>query len=763
MRNISKKVSCILTAALISAGTLSLAACGNSFTPVGEDKSAAVASTQGGFVASTADYYYFINGVESHTSDNTYGNVVKGALERVKKTDLKNKTANAKAVKSETIVPSLMVAEDYTSGLYIYDGRIYFATPNNRKDTSGQVQNEFIDFKSVKTDGTDLQYYFYKANSTVYRFVEVEGTVYVLFVEDNNLKSYNTKTATETTLVKSGSNYTFNRNDKTDPNVYYTMSVSYQEDGSSAISSKYNQLYRVSADVTKAPYEYTWDEDWLKDHDEPYHNYGTLVLDGIGRTDTVTQYNHDVDQENDNRPAFGYTYTMQTYENGGVYFKRAKIDNPGSTTGASGELYYLPAEDAKDKNWNTVSGNGALDVVANSVNTSKATDKAIYYLDENSAHHYLYVSGQYIYRADVAADGSNLTELEIAYDVSDATLVALDQSDADYKYVYFTRSSSGGQSVERAVYNGTEDNYTNLTPAGQDNSAFKAAKVLNVQHASGWYNYEVIDNVLFYANSEAFGGTTYSYVYTVDLERNGKAMNNVELEAFNEKYDEIFNDDAKEGYLAKVTEESGSKLSSALKYYFYTGETALFDENIAEAVKEGKKNTYLYTEEEQKAFKEFAEGKGDAANFKDGEVSYFDLGYFTTFIGEMSEADAKSYREYWKNSVLEIYVAPTDDNEGLAWWAWLLIGIAIAAVVAAAVTVPLALKKKRKQQEAPKPEKMRVDTTDDKEVDVYHVNEESPAQAEEPVEEAEEVPAEAPETEPENAEEPAQTEPEEKE
>ena len=135
-----KKLFCLVTAASLSAGVLSLAACGGaSFTPVKEDKAEHVYSN-GGFVVSTDDYYYFINGVETNQADNTYGKVVKGALMRISKADLaklqeKKNGRETDETKNgaEVVIPSLMVTGDYNtaSGICIYGGRIYYTTPNN--------------------------------------------------------------------------------------------------------------------------------------------------------------------------------------------------------------------------------------------------------------------------------------------------------------------------------------------------------------------------------------------------------------------------------------------------------------------------------------------------------------------------------------------------------------------------------------------------------------------------------------------------------
>ena len=72
----------------------------------------------------------------------------------------------------------------------------------------------------------------------------------------------------------------------------------------------------------------------------PYVNLGKLVLDGKGKSfdeaNPVTQYN-DTDAGEASVP-YGYTYTVQSYENGGLFFKRK--DNMS----AKEYLYYVANE-----------------------------------------------------------------------------------------------------------------------------------------------------------------------------------------------------------------------------------------------------------------------------------------------------------------------------------------------------------------------------------------------------------------------------------
>lgn len=752
MRKLFKKLSVLSVAAVLAAGTLTFAACGNPVT-VAPDTSATKENvvSNGGFVVTTGDYYYFINGVEAYTTDNTYGKVVKGALMREKKSDLAKGENHA-----EIVVPSLLSSSDYSAGIYIYgegaNARVYFATPNNVKNTSGQVEYDYLDFKSAKLDGSDVKQYFHTSeNSTVFRFVEVDGTVYVLYVENNNLHSYNTATGTDTQLVSSMGAYVLNSSDKTDPYVYYTMPVKgWIDTENGGTDYKYNQIYRVRADATEPAHDFKLNQDWIdKENDgkSPYVNYGSIVLDGIAKyvsiEDDIGKYGFDTrfspDYEKTDEtylPAMGYTYTLQAYNNDGIYFTRSVINSESSG------LFYL-SETKVDGEWNSIIGNsvytaadhnGHLEVVASKGNASNADSKAIFYIEEDSAnntkHHYLYVKDSSIFRADVINDGEGRNvqygatgakgDLEIAYDESGATLVSRDAaSDSAYDYVYYTKSSGNGYSVQRVAYNGELDNYSNLEFGNGENGneAFRTVKLNGVEHAGSWYNYEIIDNVVFFANSETVASTSYNYVYTYDLKNeSGNLMNAAEIEERNDLYDLVMGD---EGYLAKVTKDF-SNLSAPIKYYFYTGKSEQFWTNIKDAEALGKKNTYLYKEDEQEIFKAFSEGKDvEFVEELNGEgVQYRVQSAFITFIGQKSEADEKSETEYWETALANYQ--PPAEEEVLAWWAWMLIGIAIFVVVAGAVglTVFLVLRKKKKEEQKPK-KRMEVDTADDKDIDVY--------------------------------------------
>ena len=754
MRNISKKIITIFTAGVLAASAAALAACDADFTPLGGDFSSGEVVSNGGFVVEKGNYVYFINGVESYTSDNTYGTPVKGALMRIAKSDLAAGVNNA-----ETVIPSLMVAADYSSGIYIFGDRVYYATPNNVRNTSGVVESEYLDFKSARLDGSDIESYFNVAdNATVYRYAEVDGTVYLVYESDSELHSYNTENDTDTLLAKNVTEYVVDTAASGTPYIYYTMAVTMDidvEDG--ALEREYNQIYRVRADVTEetAPYEYTFSEEYLEEHDgeAPYVNLGEIVLDGIGATyaGSPTQFTHDLEAGVTPLSYAGYTYTLQAYANGGLYFTRTDLAKTGST-GEDGWLYYLSADELGES-WNSITGNGAayLDVVAQT--TDHADTAAIFYLDDAGGHHYLYVDGSNIFRADVTESGTETTL--IARNATDAVLVSVDDTSSDeYSYLYYTISGDSGSNIYRAVYNGTEEDYRTL--GYEDNAPFRPVQILDIEHAGSWYNFEIVDGTLFFADAETIGTTSYNYIATVSLENgSGAVMDNTELADLKETYDEVIGE---EGYIAEA-EEEGENLPNALRYYFFMGQndvfyaaaekwsdvdyefvngylaydSTAFARNIQEAIDEGKKDTYLYSTSEQEYFKNYVD---DGAGFGEARTR----SHFIRGIGAMSESDFDGMESYW-STTLEHYTV-TEEESGLPAWAWALIGVGIGIVVVGAglaVWFILRAQKKRREAEGKQP-KMFVDTTDDRTVDVYA---DDLAAEPAPADEAPEAPAEA--------------------
>ncbi len=246
----SKRLLAVLALALCVAFA---AACGGTEQHVLSVKDdSANAYSQGGFLAETDKYAYFINGIDDYTAIND-GSAEKGALVRVEKSKL-----GTKDVKAEIVVSKLLASGDYTAGISIYDGRIYFATPNEETNKVGTVQNDQLKFCSVKLDGSDLKTITTTAgtagNSAAYRFVKSGNDVYVVYVStesvDDETKNYiNVVKADGTSVAKEEyATYIFPKGESFE-NVYFTRSV-IRETGEE--TEDFNQVMRLKIGEDKA-------------------------------------------------------------------------------------------------------------------------------------------------------------------------------------------------------------------------------------------------------------------------------------------------------------------------------------------------------------------------------------------------------------------------------------------------------------------------------------------------------------------------------
>ena len=191
-KKMAKKLLCFFAIVCLM---FSFASCAGGSVKVKDDtlKDSAV----GGFLVASDDYVYFINGVESYSTEYKAGKVTKGALMRAKKSVLAD--PDAEGVVYETIVSRLMVAGDKTAGVYLYDGYFYYAVPSLAKDKKGNVKNDKLEFYRTSADGsqtsgnivnTDI------AQDAKYRFIKKGDKVY-LVVYSTNLYVYDAITRKE--------------------------------------------------------------------------------------------------------------------------------------------------------------------------------------------------------------------------------------------------------------------------------------------------------------------------------------------------------------------------------------------------------------------------------------------------------------------------------------------------------------------------------------------------------------------------------------
>ncbi len=746
--NKSKKIISIVAAATLAVSAFALTGCnkkgykGEDLTP-GYD-SAATVTSNGGFVVEKGNYLYFINGQEAYTAKNSYGKVVKGALMRLSKTELAKGNYDA----AQIVVPSLFAAGDYDAGIYIYGDYVYYATPTTDKNNKGEVKNEYLDFKRARIDGKKAPMdgkddYFLRlsSNSTKYRFVEVNGGVYCLYQEDGKLKSYNVDEGKTTVLVDGASSFYFDTENPDNPNVYYTMSVTYDLDTQNPTSQSYNQIYCVNAANTAKAKDgaytvygadgaeianYAFDKAYLKDNDVdvndykefPYVNLGQLVLDGVGSTDYVSQdvrFNPDLATSTPNQ-LFGYTYTIQQYTNDGIYFTRAGAKESSSSDTF---LYYLAHDNAVAETWNTIEGNKSANLTTVAKDTTNASTSAVFGINADGSQYYYYASGDYLKKEFINASG----EVESVRLADVESSVTLWKVEGDYLYYY------DGGDLTRINVNYDDAEVYNPLLIGDAYKEYRPVVIPMVETGS-WYDAEFVtdgdgNELLLYSNAKSYvtGGLTYNYVYAA-------SVNSTEqLIARNEKLEEI--NDYIDAY------DENEELQDAMRYYFATGEREAFD-NVID----------LYDSYQQKEFDIFVNKFAG-----DGEFVGALEENFIHLISRMTDDDIEDIEQEWVDSLLQEEEEEDDEKSGLPTWAIVLIVVGAVVVVAAAVTVPTVIilkkrAKKRKEEEIVSAYKRKkIDTTDDKSIDVYADEDE----VEENAEAAEETPAENAET----AEEPA--------
>ena len=635
-----KKILLLLLALALTLGVLAGCNPYNVDPLDGYTPSENAAESNGGFVVKKDEWFYFINGAESYTASNTFGSVVKGSLMRISESDLAAGNYGA----SDIVVPQLMISEDHASGVYIYGDYVYYATPNTVRNMDGEIENSYLDFRRTKLDGTDTMSGYYvqlSDNSASYRYVQVDGTVYLLYVDATNteIHSVNTETREDNVIVSGYADYAFDETDPESPYIYYTMAVvkknTYEyhaeESHSHSENESYNQLWRIRADATEEDgYDFDMTDGYvdtsLSEGDEgyamEYTNYGTLILDGIGREKKEgTPFNVDWNADKDQiESARGYTYSIVEYTDGLAILSVTNLD-------ASTAFVYALRDDDLSGSWSSIAANpgandsGALTPV--SISTTNATSSALYYTEGDTIYYIYLGSDNAITRVEVSSDASDLDYVGettyIARSQSGATLLYLEDG-----YLYYSKAGTNGNALWRVRYDGSKSDYVSFGNTSEQRSEYKPTQYLQIDYNDSWFAPEIVGGYLFFSNVESYGE---EYVYVFD---NG--VTNAELETLNDLYAEVRD---------TITEVAAdfSDASDVLDYYFYVGNIDVLEE---------EKHSSQYEDEDFEVidgyiacsqnvhgfdFSVLKDEAGTAANVQS---------YFYGRIGKLSEEDEES-------------------------------------------------------------------------------------------------------------------------
>ena len=251
--------------------------------------------------------------------------------------------------------------------------------------------------------------------------------------------------------------------------------------------------------------------------------------------------------------------------------------------------------------------------------------------------------------------------------------------------------------MSRINVTGTQNDY-NLTLLGETDEykpsdEYRAQTLNYVDWNMSWYKPEIFGETLLYSNVQSFGEKEYNYIYATHFGSVQSVKENIV------GYKEV-----KE----EIDSASDSKLQNAMTYFFRTGKTKVYDD-----IKED-----VYTDKQQDKFTEFVSSfEGTDAKFK-LESEYIRL------FGRVNEEDAKEMAQSW----VDLLTPATDalaEESGLPTWAIVLISVGGGALVIGGVVAVVLIRKKKlakkREEEATVNayRRKKIDTTDDKSIDVY--------------------------------------------
>jgi hypothetical protein len=193
-----------------------------------------------------------------------------------------------------------------------------------------------------------------------------------------------------------------------------------------------------------------------------------------------------------------------------------------------------------------------------------------------------------------------------------------------------------------------------------------------------------------YGNAQSYGNgaSAYNYVYAARLDSTEKILE------LNEKYESVSE------YLEEYADNTNAQ--TLIKFFFRTDLT----------VSEESQDEY-----DEEFFTEASAKFGENGLVKEKEL----IG----LVGKMTLEDEESIKEAWENSLLQPE-KEVEEDDSLSTGAIIAIVIGAVVVLAAAITIPTviyvrkaAAKKKEDEATVNAYKRKKIDTTDDKSIDVY--------------------------------------------
>lgn len=345
-------------------------------------------------------------------------------------------------------------------------------------------------------------------------------------------------------------------------------------------------------------------------------------------------------------------------------------------------------------------------------------------------------------KTELDENGRLLTEV----DVSDPTFyiatggkptILFTEKHGTDNYVYYSVSGSGanGYVIYRVCYDGEYNDYNGMDPSTEETvNKYTPVRILDLDSSSDWYKPEMFDGRIFFStqtkNMTEYSSDTanYSHIMVCDINGNSAVMTNNELDVLNEQYEKISK------IIDEVDETTYENLKNAYYYVHYTGDTSYVDTIIKAYMDIGEDEEKFWSKETVEKIKGFAAPTKDNEwkDFADkkltvngSEIYANQRDYYYSLLGKMTATASEAYENYLRTTYLKDL-----PEEEAGWFASLsagakagfLIGVIGGGLllIAAGVIVALVIVRKRKSKlPVYTKTRIKVDTTDDKSVDVY--------------------------------------------
>ncbi len=598
-----KLIASIISITLVVIAMFSLTACGGEKETTTLKTPGKILSV-GGAIAETENYLYFVNGVGDSLENNTWGKPTKGALVVVDKS-----TIGTDSVKTEIVIPKLMVASDYNAGVYLFEDAeknayIYYATPCTEKNSSGNVASNYLTFFRSKVDGTGTEEFFtVKGLNTEYRIAKgADGSVYIVYFDEDasELISYNTANKTKIVVAKI--------DDKNNEVVTLTDKETTDKETTSLSLSKYALLDNgSSAQViyTMTAYAENYYEEKANDEGDAYvratESYNVLCSYTVGQEKDesgiygeIIKSGHEEDK----------TYDISLVEDGYLFYTETDIG--GSATTYAIDLSDISKEE-EIKNSKYIADN----IVIESLNE-------VYYIDTDKL---------VVYKTTLT--GNDTTEKKTVINGDKASTLFFLHED----YMYYNAKS--GKLARIKLESGAEEEI-----------------VSNDIISSTWYDPEIIEingkEYIFYLDSSTEGASYLKYV-SID--------NDAELD-FGEDEEEGTDDDfytlQGHAFLGLMTDrDAANKAIAAIE--------AIPTTDIEYEVDENNKLTFASLEEAKAEYEKLSEAskehvsdklKTKLKNVETAQILaayYYELRDYKNYT-KMSEGEKQDFKQSYEEA-----------------------------------------------------------------------------------------------------------------